>query len=282
MRAEAAPTGAGSSSLEGKTAVVTGASSGIGRAIAEVFGSEGAHVVLAGRTKTLMQESVARIEAAGGTAVAREIDVRVPAEVISLVEEVASKSGGLDVMVNNAGVSYPEPIATADPEHWREMFETNVLGLLAGCQAAIRAMKEGRRPGHIVNVSSLAAHRPDSGVYGSTKHAVNCISNTLRKELADDPIEVITVMPGAIATSFARNFDPAVLAGLAATAGAEPVEVTPGARIPDAVLASAQAGLPDFLCTPEDVADAVLFAVTRRPGTLIAEIVVRPKKDLPF
>jgi NADP-dependent 3-hydroxy acid dehydrogenase YdfG len=268
--------------VAGRTAVVTGASSGIGRAIAEAFGAEHAHVVLAGRSRAPMEESVERIIAAGGTAETHVVNVRVPEEVQRLVTDAAASTGRLDIMVNNAGVSYPEPIALADPEHWREMFEVNVLGLLAGCQAAVRVMREGGSGGYIVNISSLAAHRCDSGVYGATKHAVNCISNTLRTELLEDPIQVVTVMPGAIATSFARNFDPAVLNALASAAGAGTVEVTQGAQIPDDVLDAAQSSLPEHLCTPRDVADAVVFAVTRRPGTHIGEIVVRPNKDFNF
>ena len=269
-------------SLAGRTAVVTGASSGIGRAIAEAFGTQRAHVVLAGRSIAPMEASIERIVAAGGTAESKVVDVRVPGDVAALVADAASSTGRLDIMVNNAGVSYPEPITIADPEHWREMLETNVLGLLAGCQAAVKAMRSGGRRGHIVNISSMAANRADSGVYGSTKHAVNCISNTLRNELLEDPIQVVTVMPGAIATSFARNFDPAVLNALASAAGAEPVSVTQGEQLPDEVLAAAQSSLPDHLCTPEDVADAVVYAVTRRPGTHIGEIVVRPNRDFNF
>src|ERR687896_514486 len=168
--------------LSGRTAVVTGASSGIGRAIAERLGGAGAHVVLAGRT-------------------------------------AVENTGRLDVMVNNAGLSHPEPIVEADVEGWRAMLETNVLALLVGCQAAVRAMRACGATGHIVNISSVAALRPDSGVYGATKHAVNTICNTLRRELMDDPIQVVNVMPGAIAPNFARNFDPAVLEGMVAMTG---------------------------------------------------------------
>jgi NAD(P)-dependent dehydrogenase (short-subunit alcohol dehydrogenase family) len=102
-------------SLSGRTTVVTGASSGIGRAIAEAFGAEHAHVVLAGRSTAPMEESVKRIVAAGGTAEAHVVNVRVPEEVDQLVSNAAATTGRLDVMVNIAGVSYPEPITLADP-----------------------------------------------------------------------------------------------------------------------------------------------------------------------
>ena len=142
------------------------------------------------------------------------------------------------------------------------MLETNVLALLVGCQAAVRAMRAVRREGHIVNISSIAAQRPDSGVYGATKHAVNCISSTLRRELEDDSIRVVNVMPGAIATNFARNFDPAFVAGLREGLGGRQVEVKRGERLPDEVFEELPPALRQVLGRPEDVADAVLYAVT--------------------
>src|SRR5918992_511959 len=205
--------------LSGRTAVVTGASSGIGRAIAERLGGVGASVVLAGRTEAAMKEAADRIAGAGGSASLLTCDVRDPAAVQGLVDGAVEATGRLDIMVNNAGLSHPEPILEADVEGWRAMLETNVLALLVGCQAAVRAMRACGATGHIVNISSLAAQRPDSGVYGATKHAVNTISQTLRRELADDPIQVVTIMPGAIATNFARNFDPAVVEGMVAMTG---------------------------------------------------------------
>ena len=275
-----------SAALRGKTAVVTGASSGIGRAIADALGAAGAHVVLGGRTDSAMAESVSRIEAQGGSAEALSGDIRDVAAARALVDRAVASTGRLDIMVNNAGVSFPEPILEADPEHWRTMLETNILALLVGSQAAVSAMRACGAEGHIVNISSVAAHRRDSGVYGATKHAVNCIDETLRRELQNDPIKIITVMPGAIATSFARNFDTAVLQSMVAvsgTAGAGPlgsVELTKGERIPDEVLEGARSGLPDHLCAPEDVAGAVLWAVTQPSTVHIAEVVVRPNRDL--
>jgi NADP-dependent 3-hydroxy acid dehydrogenase YdfG len=267
--------------LAGRSAVVTGASSGIGRAIAEQLGGAGAHVVLSGRTESAMKEAADRIVEAGGSAQVVVADVRDPAAVRGLVDTAVAATGRLDIMVNNAGLSHPEPILDSDPEKWRAMLETNVLALLVGSQAAVRAMRDCGAEGHIVNVSSIAAQRPDSGVYGATKHAVNTIARSLRQELVDDTIQVVTVMPGAVATNFARNFDPEVLRGLVAMTGMD-VEVTPGGRLPDEALDAAREALSEMLVSPDDIAEAVLYAVSRPSRVHVAEIVVRPNKDLPF
>lgn len=265
--------------LAGKTAVVTGASSGIGREIARQLGLAGAHVTLAGRTRDAMDEVAREIEKAGGGARVVALDVRNVAQVRALVEGAVEATGRLDIMVNNAGVSFPSKIADADPEEWRTMLETNVLALLAGSQAAIRAMRACKAHGHIVNISSIAAQRRDSGVYGATKHAVNCISATLRTELEDDTIRVVNVMPGAIATNFARNFDPAFLEGFAKMTGVQ-TEIRKGERLPDEVIEKLQPLLPQVLGNADDVARAVLFAVTQPTHVNILDIEVRPAKQL--
>ena len=159
------------------------------------------------------------------------------------------------------------------------MFETNVIALLAGCKAAVLAMRKTGAQGHVVNISSVAATRPDSGVYGSTKHAVNCISNTLRAELESDNIRVVTIMPGAIATNFARNFDPAVITPIIRAAGVD-VEVKRGERLPDEVFGKLAPAMKQMLGTPEDIANAVLYAVTQPIEVNVAEIVVRPPRQL--
>ena len=138
--------------LSGRTAVVTGASSGIGRAIAERLGGAGATVVLAGRTEPSMKEAADRIAAVGGAARVVACDVRDLSAVQGLVDTAVDATGRLDIMVNNAGLSHPEPIVEADPETWRVMLETNVLALLMGCQAAVRAMRGCGATGHIVNI----------------------------------------------------------------------------------------------------------------------------------
>jgi len=263
--------------LQGKTAIVTGASSGIGRAIAERFGGAGAHVFLAGRTVEPLESSKRRIEAGGGQATIVVSDLRDPANVRSLVDGAAGATGRLDIMVNSAGLAYFAPIADAEPNQWREMFEVNVLALLAGCQAAVRAMRACGAEGHIVNISSNAARRPDSGVYGATKHAVNVISNTLRNELENDSIRVVTVMPGAVATNFARNAPVGMMARQLKEAGVD-IEVRPGEHLPDEVLDKVQSAMRQVYGRPEDVADAVFYSVTRPIDVNVQEIVVRPPK----
>jgi NADP-dependent 3-hydroxy acid dehydrogenase YdfG len=266
-------------SLAGRTAIVTGASSGIGRATAEKLGAAGAHVFLAGRSAAPMEESRKRIEEAGGRAAVAALDVRDAKQVHDLVDTAVRETGRLNLMVNNAGVSYPSSIAEADPEEWRAMLETNVFALLVGSQAAIRAMRQCGAQGHIVNISSIAAQRRDSGVYGATKHAVNCISASLRKELEDDDIRVVNVMPGAIATNFARNFDPEFVTGIVASTGMD-VKLERGQKLPDEAIAQLQPKMKQLLGAAEDVAEAVLYAVTQPIHVNVAEIVVRPPRQL--
>jgi NADP-dependent 3-hydroxy acid dehydrogenase YdfG len=268
--------------LVNRTAIVTGASSGIGRAIAEVFGSEGAHVFLIGRTLRPMEESKIKIEQSSGRASIANFDIRDVAKLQHFVEEVQQQTGRLNILVNNAGVQFPSAIADANPEDWRTILETNVLALLAGCQAAIRVMRQSRVEGHIVNISSTASQVPASGVYGGTKHMVNVISATLRKELENDSIRVTTIIPGAIATNFGRNFDPAVLKALLEQgfSGELPFQLQPGQHLPEEVLTRIQTQLPQVLCNPSHIAKAVLYAVTQPIDVNIAEITVRPPRNL--
>jgi len=266
--------------LTGQTAIVTGASSGIGRAIAERLGANGAHVILSGRTESAMQESAKKIVAAGGRATVEIGDVRDPDVVRDLVDGAVKADGRLDIFVNNAGYSVLGPVLEGDVDSWRAMLDTNVLALLVGCQAAVRAMRATGTPGHIINTSSIAALSPESGVYGATKHAVNVITNSLRQELDNDPIQISSVMPGLVATNLGRE-NPEILAGIVAMSGVDH-DIKKGERLPDEILESGQAVLSDFIIKPDDIADAVLY-VLGVPGTVdVTEIVVRPNKRFDF
>ena len=265
--------------LAGKTAIVTGASSGIGRAIAEHLGGAGAHVYLTGRTESLMDESKTHIEQQGGKAEVVTADIRDVTQVQDLINQAVESTGRLDIMVNNAGLEFPAKIMQGDPENWRTMLETNVLGLLVGCQAAVKAMRTCNAEGHIVNISSVSAQRNNTGVYGATKHAVNVISSSLREELEEDTIRVTNVMPGAIATNFARNFDRDFVNQILKMAGMD-IEVQAGEHLPHAVLETLQQKTKQLLGNPNDVAKAVIYAVTQPIEVNIADIVVRPPRAM--
>jgi NADP-dependent 3-hydroxy acid dehydrogenase YdfG len=159
------------------------------------------------------------------------------------------------------------------------MLETNILALLVGCQAAVKAMRACGAEGQIVNISSVSAQRRNSGVYGSTKHAVNVISSSLRDELEEDTIRVTNVMPGAIATNFARNFDREFVNGIVKMSGME-IEVQQGEHLPPQVLETLQTNMKQLLGNPNDVAKAVLYAVTQPIEVNIADIVVRPPRAM--
>ena len=265
--------------LNGKTAIVTGASSGIGRATAELLGQHGVHVYLVGRTQSALDEVRDRIADAGGRASIACIDINETGRIGALVQQVLDETKRLDIMVNNAGLEYPGSIIDGDVDQWREMVETNIVALLSGCQAGVKAMRTSGSQGHIVNVSSVSAQRPNSGVYGATKHAVNVISSSLRDELENDDIRITNVMPGATSTNFARNFPPAFAEQFISAAGLD-IPFTPGQPLPAEILNTLANNLKPMLCNPIDVANAVIFAVSKPINVNIAEIVVRPPRAM--
>ena len=265
--------------LKGKTAIVTGASSGIGRATAELLGKHGVHVYLVGRTQSALEEVNNSIAQAGGTASVAQIDINERGRIAALVQQALDESQRLDIMVNNAGLEYPGSIIDGDMDKWREMVDTNILALLAGCQAGVKAMRSCGAQGHIVNVSSVSAQRPNSGVYGATKHAVNVISSSLRDELENDDIRITNVLPGATSTNFARNFPPAFAEQFISAAGLD-IPFTPGELLPADTLDALANNLKPMLCNPLDVANAVIYAVSQPINVNIAEIVVRPPRAM--
>lgn len=267
--------------LDGATVCVTGASSGFGRLIAERLGSRGAHVFLMGRNETPMLESAEKIAAAGGTADVSVFDVTDTPALQQWIHGAAEQTGRLDVLVNNAGFgSAGATIADGDPEFWKGMLDTNVLALAVGCQAAIKAMRATSSHGNIVNISSVAAIRRESGVYGATKHAVNCINATLRQELEDDTIRVTSIMPGAFATNFARNTDRQTLEGFGAMVGITDLEFDDEGRLPQAQIDHFQQAMSTVYGDAEHVAAAVEYVVTQPIELNVEELVIRPQKSM--
>ena len=267
--------------IEDRTVCVTGASSGIGRAVAEHLGSLGAHVFLTGRTTEPMRESAERITAAGGRADVATFDVTDSGALQAWVAGAAEATGRLDVMVNNAGFGdVGQTIADGDPEKWKGMLDVNVLALAVGCQAAVRTMRATGSDGNIVNISSAAAIRRDSGMYGATKHAVNCINATLRTELEDDSIRVTAIMPGVFATNFTRGIDRGVLEGLAAAAGIEQLDLDDEGRMPPEQIEQLQSGMAATVGDVAHIASAVEYVITQPIDINIEELVIRPGKSL--
>jgi NADP-dependent 3-hydroxy acid dehydrogenase YdfG len=269
--------------LDGKVAVITGGSSGIGRATALALTSEGAAVAIGGRKASALHEVKAAVEAQGGRCLSQVMDVRDEKQVAALIDGAVKQFGRLDIMVNNAGLSYPGTITDGKVEEWREVLETNILALLIGCREAVRAMKENGG-GHIVNISSVAARAtgPNGQVYSATKHAVNAISEGLRQEVQPLGICVTTVMPGGTLTNFARHFPQEVLNNAARALGVDPEAegVRRGEYLPQAGIERILREHPGVLLSPDDIAHAVLYAVAQPASVHVNEVLVRPSRGL--
>jgi 3-oxoacyl-[acyl-carrier protein] reductase len=192
--------------LAAKVAVVTGASKGIGAAIARRFGAEGANVVVNYSTDRAGAEQVVRdIESAGAKAVAVKANVADAKEVDLLFTEAKKAFGKIDVLVNNAGVYEFRPLEQIDEQHFRKHFDLNVLGLLLSTKAAVRNINGDG--GSIINVSSIASKTPPAGssVYSATKGAVDVLTRSLAQELGPKKIRINTLAPGFTDTEGVRS-----------------------------------------------------------------------------
>ncbi|MFH9199301.1 SDR family NAD(P)-dependent oxidoreductase [Streptomyces anulatus] len=194
-----------SARFTGKAVLVTGAGSGIGRAVALAFAAEGASVVAAGRTATSLDETVALIEKEGGSAVAVTADVTRSEDVRTLVRRTVEHFGSLDVAVNNAGVFRGgAPVADLPEEDWRTLLDINVTGVFLALRAEIARMREQPTGGAIVNIASnLGAHSRIPGVAGylTTKAAVSALTRAAALDHIADGIRINAVSPGATATT---------------------------------------------------------------------------------
>lgn len=238
--------------IEGKVVVVTGASSGIGQATAELLARYGAKVVLAARRTEKLKDIVAYILQNGGEAACMEADVTRKEEVSHLVAFALTTYGRLDVMINNAGVAQLYRMEELDVEGWEQMIDVNLKGTLYGIAAALPVFKK-QGSGHIINIISTAgiAIVPQMGVYAGTKNAVRTISEALRQE-SEGRWRVTGISPGYVKTEFVSN-------------------------IRNEALKKANQEKADQISIPAlAIAEAVAYAISQPDNIDVGDIVIRP------
>ncbi|HCG8474301.1 TPA: SDR family oxidoreductase [Vibrio parahaemolyticus] len=237
-----------------KLVVITGASSGIGEAIARRFSEEGHPLLLVARR-------IERLEALNlPNTLCEKVDVTDQASLITAIEKAEAQLGPADVLVNNAGVMLLGQIDTQDAAEWKRMFDVNVLGLLNGMHSVLASMK-ARNSGTIINISSIAGKKtfPDHAAYCGTKFAVHAISENVREEVAASNVRVTTIAPGAVETELLSHTTSQDIKD-----GYDAWKVDMGG-----VLAA------------DDVARAVMFAYQQPQNVCIREIALAPTKQQP-
>ncbi len=241
--------------LKGSVVCITGASAGIGAACAEAFAREGASLFLSARRTERLSALADRLKNDYGIRVlTRKLDVRIPRDVEQTFASLPEEWSGIDVLVNNAGLSRGlQKLQEGSLQDWEEMIDTNVKGLLYVSRAVIPGMVRRNR-GHIINIGSIAGHQvyPNGNVYCATKAAVNALTQGMRMDLLGSNVRVSTVDPGLVETEFSL----VRFRGDEARAKQVYANTTP--------------------LLPDDIADVVLYCATRPPHVDIAEVIVMP------
>lgn len=237
-----------SAALEGKVAIVTGGSRGIGLAIASALLQKGTHVAISGVNKDHLQKAeidLNKVAASGARVMTLSADVRDHLAVESLVDETVRRYGGLDILVNNAGVGWFGSVESQAHDEWRRVMDTNLTGLFHCCKAAVPHLRR-RGGGYIINISSLAGSNPFAGgaSYCASKAAVDAFSEALMQEVRHDGIRVSYIKPGSVNTDFMGHADPRN----------------------------------DWKLRPEDVAQVVVDLVSHDERSLPSRVEIRPSK----
>ncbi|WP_116788545.1 SDR family oxidoreductase [Flavobacterium psychrotrophum] len=241
--------------IKDKVIAITGASSGMGKAIAIELAKNGAKVVLGARRTEPLQQLVEEIKSTGGEAASTTIDVKDKADLARLVNTAVEHYGKLDVIVNNAGVSQLSRIDALDIDGWEEMIDINLKGVLYGMAAAIPVFKQ-QQSGHIVNIISTSGIKivPMQGVYAGTKNAIRTIAEAFRQE-SDGNIRITGISPGFVKTDFANNIKN------------------------EEMKTAVQKGMEQIAIDPVAIANAVIYAISQPDDVEIGDIVIRPAKQ---
>jgi len=228
--------------LSGKTAIVTGGSRGIGLAIARALITSDVHVMITGTKEKPLQDALRQL---GALAMAQTANVRKYEEVERAFAAAASHFGGIDILINNAGVGVFTPVADMSVEQWHDVIDTNLTGVFYCCRAVLPYLRR-RGGGWIINISSLAGKNafPEAAAYCASKSGLNAFSESLMQEVRHDGIRVAYVMPGSVNTNFGGH----------QTAGA------------------------DWKLSPDDVAEVVVDLLEHPARSLPSRVEIRPAK----
>lgn len=240
--------------LNGKVAMITGASAGIGEATAIALAAEGAKVALVARRGDRLAALAQRIAAAGGEALAIVADITDDTQIQTLVDQTKTTWGQIDILVNNAGIALLGEIAKSDPADWRRMLDLNLLALM-NLTHAVLPILQAQGAGHIVNISSVAGRtvRVGIGGYNVSKWGVNAFSEVLRQEVSAQNIRVTVIEPGMVNT-----------------------EINDNIRDPIAKQRSEERRKSITPLESEDIAAAIVYAVTQPTRVNVNEILIRP------
>ena len=241
-------------SIEGKVAIVTGASSGIGYATAMALSKAGAKVAIGARRTDKLSELESKIQRRRGEVFSQKLDVTQKDDCNAFVDQVMKKCGSVDILVNNAGLMPLSFIKNLKVDEWEQMIDVNIKGVLFMTAGVVSHMKE-KKSGHIVNISSVAGRIvfPAGSVYCATKHAITAFSEGLRQELSVRAnIRVTCIEPGVVETELLNTITDESLKSF--VEGAKTMQ-----------------GLKS-----DDIANAILFAVESPDGVNVNEILVRP------
>ncbi len=244
--------------FKGKRAWVTGASSGIGQAVARALASEGAEVVISARREERLNDLAQELQEKGAKIHIESVDVSDRAAMEAVAERLADL-GGIDILINNAGTMPISPIINGRVDEWDHMIDVNIKGVLYAINAVYSGMAE-RKQGHIVNVSSIAARTtyPSAGVYAGTKHAVRAISETLRKEAIRFGVRVTDIQPGSVDTELPDSIGHEKIRG---------------------IVKSNMYGEDAAMLKAEDIANAIVYALEQPAHVDIGELLIWPTRQ---